>query len=87
MNYNEALDFINEAEGLGSRLGLETIKKLMNLLGDPQKDLKCIHIAGTNGKGSTTSYISTMLKEAGYKVGVFTSVSYTHLTLPTTERV
>jgi len=73
MNYQEALDFINEAEGLGSRLGLETIKKLMNLLGDPQKDLKCIHIAGTNGKGSTTSYISTMLKEAGYKVGIFTS--------------
>lgn len=73
MNYNEALYFINSAEGLGSRLGLLTIKELMNRLGNPQKDLKYIHVGGTNGKGSTTSFIVHMLREAGYKVGVFTS--------------
>ncbi|WP_042683266.1 bifunctional folylpolyglutamate synthase/dihydrofolate synthase [Anaerosalibacter massiliensis] len=73
MNYEEALNFIHEAEGLGSKLGLKTIKKLMDELGNPQKHLKCIHIAGTNGKGSTVSYISNILREADYKVGVFTS--------------
>ncbi|WP_077367142.1 bifunctional folylpolyglutamate synthase/dihydrofolate synthase [Anaerosalibacter sp. Marseille-P3206] len=73
MNYNEALDFINSAEGLGSRLGLVTIGELMNRLGNPQKDLRFIHVGGTNGKGSTTSFIVHMLREAGYRVGVFTS--------------
>lgn len=73
MNYNEALDFIHSAEGLGSRLGLVTISELMNRLGNPQNDLCYIHVAGTNGKGSTTSFIVHMLKEAGYRVGVFTS--------------
>lgn len=73
MDYEEALDFINGAEGLGSKLGLKTIKRLMNELGNPQKDLKYIHIAGTNGKGSTASYISKILEESGYRVGVFTS--------------
>ncbi|MBV1819026.1 bifunctional folylpolyglutamate synthase/dihydrofolate synthase [Anaerosalibacter bizertensis] len=73
MNYEEALDFINGAEGLGSKLGLKTIEKLMNELGNPQKNLKYIHIAGTNGKGSTASYISKILEESGYRVGIFTS--------------
>ena len=54
-------------------LGLDTIRKLLELLGNPHIGLKYIHIAGTNGKGSTASYIATMLKEAGYKVGLFTS--------------
>ncbi|MFS8541734.1 MAG: bifunctional folylpolyglutamate synthase/dihydrofolate synthase, partial [Tissierellales bacterium] len=73
MNYEEALSYINDQEKFGSNLRLDTIRKLLELLGNPHKDLKCIHIAGTNGKGSTSSYIATMLKEAGYKVGLFTS--------------
>lgn len=73
MNYEEALRYINDQEKFGSNLRLDTIRRLLELLGNPHKDLKCIHIAGTNGKGSTSSYIATMLKEAGYKVGLFTS--------------
>ena len=49
------------------------IKKLLELLGNPQNNLKIIHVAGTNGKGSTCSFISTILKQSGYKVGLYTS--------------
>lgn len=73
MNYEEALRYINDQEKFGSNLRLDTIRKLLELLGNPHKDLKYIHIAGTNGKGSTSSYVATMLEEAGYKVGLFTS--------------
>lgn len=73
MNYEEALSYINDKNKYGSRLRLDSIRKLLELLGDPHIGLKYIHIAGTNGKGSTASYIATMLKEAGYKVGLFTS--------------
>lgn len=73
MNYEEALNYINDMEKFGSRPGLREITKLMDLLDNPQKGLKFIHVGGTNGKGSTTSYISNMLQEEGYKVGVFTS--------------
>lgn len=73
MEYNEALAYINDKDKFGSRLGLESIGKLLNLLGDPQDSLKYIHIGGTNGKGSTASYLSNSLIEAGYKVGLFTS--------------
>lgn len=73
MNYNEALQFIHESHKFGMRLGLDNIKKLLELLGDPQNNLKIIHVAGTNGKGSTCSFISSILKESGYKVGLYTS--------------
>lgn len=73
MNYEEALNYINDKNKYGSRLGLDTISKLLELLGNPHENLKYIHIAGTNGKGSTASYVATMLKEAGYKVGLYTS--------------
>ncbi len=73
MDYQEALNYINDKNKFGSRLGLERIERLLELLGNPHMDLKCIHIAGTNGKGSTASYIATVLKEAGYKTGLFTS--------------
>lgn len=73
MNYNEALQFIHESHKFGMRLGLDNIKKLLELLGDPQNNLKIIHVAGTNGKGSTCSFISSILKEGGYKVGLYTS--------------
>ena len=73
MNYQEALDFIHGTYKFGSKLGLENVTYLLELLGKPQESLKVIHIAGTNGKGSTASYIHNVLKEAGYKVGLYTS--------------
>lgn len=73
MNYDEALAYINDKNKFGSKLGLETISKLLELLGNPQHGLNYIHVGGTNGKGSTSSFLVSMLKEAGYKVGLFTS--------------
>ena len=52
---------------------LENIKKLLERLGNPQDKLKMIHIAGTNGKGSTSAFLNQILVESGYKVGIFTS--------------
>lgn len=73
MTYDEAIEYIHSTTWLGSRPGLSRIRKLCALLGDPQNKLKFIHIAGTNGKGSTTAMLSSILTEAGYKVGTFTS--------------
>lgn len=73
MDYKEALDYISKSHKFGMRLGLDNIKKLLELLGNPQEKLKIIHVAGTNGKGSTCSFISTILKEFDYKVGLYTS--------------
>lgn len=73
MNINEAMDFIHQTQWKGSKLGLSNIEVLMNLLGNPQDELKYIHIAGTNGKGSTASMLASVLIEAGYKTGLYTS--------------
>lgn len=73
MEYKEALDYISKSHKFGMRLGLDNIKRLLELLGNPQEKLKIIHVAGTNGKGSTCSFISTILKEFDYKVGLYTS--------------
>ncbi|MDY0236729.1 MAG: folylpolyglutamate synthase/dihydrofolate synthase family protein [Gudongella sp.] len=73
MNYNEALAYINDKDKYGSRLGLDSIGTLLGYLENPHKNLKCIHVAGTNGKGSTSAYIAQMLRTAGYRVGLYTS--------------
>lgn len=73
MNYEEARAYSRQAEKKGSILGLETIKRLMAELGNVQDKLNVLHIAGTNGKGSTLAYLSEILKQAGYKVGKYTS--------------
>lgn len=73
MNYQEALNFIDDKNKYGSRLGLNSIKKLLSLLNNPHHNLKYIHVAGTNGKGSTSAYLSSCLMEAGYKTGLYTS--------------
>ncbi len=73
MNYNEALDYIHSTYKFGSKLGLDNIKYLLELMGNPHKSLKFIHVAGTNGKGSTSTFINSILVEEGYKVGLFTS--------------
>ena len=73
MDYNETLEYIARTNWRGSKPGLERITKLCSLLGNPHKDLKFIHIAGTNGKGSAAAFLSSVLKSAGYKTGLFTS--------------
>lgn len=73
MTYDEAVLFIEQAAVYGSRPGLETITELLRRMDKPQDKLKIIHIAGTNGKGSTGAFISCMLAAAGYKVGRYIS--------------
>ena len=73
MNEKEAMAFIEETAGYGIVPGLDSIRELCRRLGSPQKDLKFVHIAGTNGKGSVGAYISSVLKAAGFKVGRYIS--------------
>ncbi|GAV21661.1 bifunctional folylpolyglutamate synthase/dihydrofolate synthase [Carboxydothermus pertinax] len=73
MNYNEALEFLANLTKFGINLGLERIYELLKRLGNPQEKLKVIHIGGTNGKGSVSSLTASVLTEAGYKTGLFTS--------------
>ena len=73
MNAIEAVEYIHSITWLGSKPGLERTFELLRLMGDPQKKLKFIHIAGTNGKGSTASMTASILQKAGYRVGLFTS--------------
>lgn len=73
MNYKEAIDYIHSTEKFGSVLGLDTIGYLMGLLGNPQDELKVIHVAGTNGKGSVCTMLAEILKKSGYKTGLYTS--------------
>lgn len=80
MNYKESLLYIEEISGRGSVLGLDNMKNLMNALGNPQDEVAYIHVAGTNGKGSTSAFIASALIESGYKVGVYSSPSvFTYL--------
>lgn len=73
MNYNEALNFIHSRDRFGSRPGMERIEALCNAFDNPQDRLKFVHVAGTNGKGSTCHMIASVLKESGYRIGMFTS--------------
>ena len=65
VTYKEARVYLDELSKYGSVLGLDTVRGLLRELGNPQDDLKFIHIAGTNGKGSVLAYTSTILSEAG----------------------
>ncbi|MEL7608459.1 MAG: folylpolyglutamate synthase/dihydrofolate synthase family protein [Bacillota bacterium] len=73
MTYDEALEFIRDTQKFGSRPGLYNISRLLELMGDPHRKLKIVHVAGTNGKGSTVAFISSILMESGYKTGILTS--------------
>lgn len=80
MTYQEVLDYLfqqfpqyQKIGGKAFKPGLDNIQQLCDYLGNPQEDLKFIHVAGTNGKGSTCSMLASVLTEAGYKVGLFTS--------------
>lgn len=73
MNYKEARVYLDEVSKYGSVLGLESMRELLHRLGDPQNELKFIHISGTNGKGSVLAYLSTILSGAGYRTGRYIS--------------
>ena len=73
MDYKEALEYINGVAWFGSKPGLERIGELMHRLGDVHNTLKFVHVAGTNGKGSASAMLASVLKAAGYKTGLFTS--------------
>ncbi len=73
MNYIEAVDYIHSLLKFGIRPGLSGMNALLHLLDNPHKALKFVHVAGTNGKGSTSTAVSSVLIDAGYDVGLYTS--------------
>ncbi len=73
MNYEDSLEFIHGVSWKGMKLGHTRIQNLLKEVGSPDEKLKFIHIAGTNGKGSTSSMLRYILMEAGYRVGLFIS--------------
>ena len=73
MTYDETIDKIHSFQKFGSRLGLERMTRLMELLGNPQNNMKVIHVAGTNGKGSVCRYLYSVLQENGYRTGLYIS--------------
>lgn len=73
MTYNEAIDYINATSWVGKAPGLERIRELLEKLDNPQTGMRFVHVAGTNGKGSVSAMIASILGAAGYKTGLFTS--------------
>src|SRR5438132_3514617 len=73
MTYEEAIQFLYRLQRFGTRLGLENTFKLAELAGNPQNQLRFIHVAGTNGKGSTCAMLESIYRAAGLRVGLFTS--------------
>ena len=73
MTYTEAIQFLYNLRWFGTKLGLVNTFKLAALAGDPQRNLRFIHVAGTNGKGSTCAMLESIYRAAGLRVGLFTS--------------
>ncbi|MFA5895287.1 MAG: folylpolyglutamate synthase/dihydrofolate synthase family protein [Thermoplasmata archaeon] len=73
MDYEAALEQLYRLERFGIKLGLDNMRKLLALLGDPHRGLKAIHVTGTNGKGSVSALSASVLQAAGYRVGLYTS--------------
>lgn len=73
MTYEQAMEKVNHRLRFGIKPGLERISALLEKLGNPQKQLKFVHVAGTNGKGTTCTLIAGALKAAGYRTGLYTS--------------
>ena len=73
MNYAESIEKLTSRGMFYIDLGLERVTKALRMLGNPQNDLKFIHVAGTNGKGSVCAMLDSILREAGYKTGLYTS--------------
>lgn len=72
-NYAAAEKFILSREFFGMKLGLQNISEFLDSIGNPQKQYASIHLAGTNGKGSTAAMLDAVLRAQGYRVGLFTS--------------
>ena len=70
MEYREALAYLDGARWNGAEPSLRRIRELLAALGDPQKELKFVHIAGTNGKGSCAAMLASVLRAAGYRTGL-----------------
>lgn len=73
MSYQETLSYLFGLQKFGIKFGLSNITNILGLLGNPHENLKAVHIAGTNGKGSTAATISSIMQESGYRVGLYTS--------------
>lgn len=73
MTYDQAIEYLKGLTKFGINLGLVRIEEILRRLGNPQQRLNIIHIGGTNGKGSTTAMLASILKAAGYKIGMFSS--------------
>ena len=73
MNYEQAMEYIHAVQWAGHKPGLTRTRTLLAALGDPHKQLRFVHVAGTNGKGSTAAMIASCLQAAGYRVGLYTS--------------
>ena len=73
MNYEQAMEYIHAVQWAGHKPGLSRTRTLLAALGDPHKQLQFVHVAGTNGKGSTAAMLASCLQAAGYRVGLFTS--------------
>ena len=78
MIYTEAVEYIHSLLKFGVRPGLSGMDALLSFLDNPQKDLKFIHVAGTNGKGSVSTALSNILVESGYRTGLYTSPFVSH---------
>src|SRR5512145_1150241 len=73
MTYTQAIEFLYRLRWFGAKFGLSNTFKLAALAGNPQQDLRFIHVAGTNGKGSTCAMLESIYRAAGLRVGLFTS--------------
>lgn len=73
MSYAETIEYLYGLQKFGIKLGLENMERLMDILGRPERDYKKIHVAGTNGKGSTSAIIASLLRSSGLKTGLYTS--------------
>lgn len=73
MEYDEAVDWLYGLEMMGIKLGLRNVTELLHRMGDPQNQFRCIHVAGTNGKGSVSAMTESVFREQGYKTGLYTS--------------
>ena len=80
MNYNESVRYLKSTALRGSKMGLERISSLLDKIGNPHEKVKVIHVSGTNGKGSFGAMMTSVLKNAGYKVGWFSSPAITEVT-------
>lgn len=73
MDFRESLEFLYGLQRFGIKLGLDNTRTLLERAGTPQRNFLCVHVAGTNGKGSTAAFLAAILQEAGLSVGLYTS--------------